>query len=158
MVGIVAPTLASPEGEWLMWAPLPGLLNRQPLALDDERHHLVLSLSGHELLMLEERDIARDFAGALRMEEDAIAALCLAMPGGDEDPDKAIARLQLERDLAVAALRLAGLHDFCDPALAGPVAMRGPMRFRQPSVLRQSVWQIVAQKRDQATTLEPAHA
>lgn len=158
MVGIVAPELASPEEGWLMWAPLPGLLNRQPLALDDERRRLVLSLSGHELLMLEERDIARDFAAALRMQEDEIAALCLIGPGGDEDAAGAMARLQEERDLAVTALRLAGLHDFCDPALAGPVAMRQMIRFRQPSVLRQSVWQIVAQKGDQATALQPAHA
>lgn len=158
MVGIVAPELASPEDGWLMWAPLPGLLNHQPMALDDERRRLLLSLSGHELLMLEERDIARDFAGALRMQPDEIAALCLLMPGDDEDAAGAMARLQQERDLAVAALRLAGLHDFCDPALAGPVAMRKAIRFRQPSVLRQSVWQLVAQKRDQATTLQPAHA
>ncbi|KQW42322.1 MULTISPECIES: hypothetical protein [unclassified Roseateles] len=157
-VAIVAPELASPEEGWLMWAPLPGLLNHQPLALDDERRRLLLSLSGHELLMLEERDIARDFAGALRAQEDEIAALCLLVPGDDEDAAGAMARLQQERDLAVAALRLAGLHGFCDPALAGPVAMRKAIRFRQPSVLRQSVWQIVAHKRDEATALQPAHA
>ncbi|MFN3859907.1 MAG: hypothetical protein ACK4R2_00370 [Roseateles sp.] len=158
MVAIVAPQLASPDDAWLMWAPLPGLLNHQPLALDDARQRLLLSLSGHELLMLEERDIARDFAGALRMQADEIAALCLLMPGGDADAEIAMAALQRERDLAVAALRLAGLHDFCDPALAGPVAMRGSLRFRQPSVLRQSVWQVVAQRQDQASVLLPAHA
>lgn len=158
MVGIVAPELASTEDGWLMWAPLPGLLNHQPLALDDECRRLLLSLSGHELLMLEERDIARDFSAALRTRADEIAALCLTVPGGDEDAAGAMAALQQERDLAVAALRLAGLHDFCDPALAGPVAMRKTIRFRQPSVLRQSVWQIVAQKGDEAQALQPAHA
>lgn len=158
MVGIVAPELASREDGWLMWAPLPGLLNHQPLALDDERRHLLLSLSGHELLMLEERDIARDFSAALRTREDEIAALCLTVPGGDEDAAGAMAALQQERDLAVAALRLAGFHDFCDPALAGAVAMRKTIRFRQPSVLRQSVWQIVAQKGDEAQALQPTHA
>jgi hypothetical protein len=157
--GIVAPALAAPDDAWLLWAPLPGLLNHQPLALDAERRHLLLSLSGHELLMLEERDIARDFAGALRTQADEIAALCIVLPAdGNDDASRAMALLQQERDLAVAALRLAGFHDFCDPALAGPVAMRGSIRFRQPSVLRQSVWQIVAQQQEQSTALQAGHA
>ncbi len=158
MVGILAPELASHEDGWLMWAPLPGLLNHQPLALDDELRRLLLSLSGNELLKLEERDIRRDFASVLRMQEDEIAALYLTLPGDIEDPVDAMARLQQERDLAVAALRLAGFHDFCDPALAGPVAMHKTIRFRQPSVLRQSVWQIVARKQDEAQALQPTHA
>jgi hypothetical protein len=155
-VGIGAPQLAAPDDAWLLWAPLPGLLNEQPLALDAERQRLLLSLSGHELLMLEERDIARDFAGALRLQADEIAALCLVLPGDDDAP-RAMALLQQERDLTVAALRLAGLHDFCDPALAGPVALRGSLRFRQPSVLRQSVWQLVAQRQADATRLQAGH-
>lgn len=156
MVAMGGSALAAPDDSWLMWAPLPGLLNRRPLALDAQRRCLLLSLSGHELLTLEERDIARDFAGALRTQPDEIAALRIALPTGEDDPSQALAQLQRERDLAVAALRLAGLHDFCDPALAGPVALRGSLRFRQPSVLRQSVWQLVVQQQGQVAELQPA--
>lgn len=153
-VSMVGSGLAAPDDIWLMWAPLPGLLIRQPLALGARRRCMLVSLSGHELLTLEERDIARDFAGALRTRADGIATLCIGLPANEDDPSRALALLQRERDLAVAALRLAGLHDFCDPALAGPVALRGSQRFRQPSVLRQSVWQLIARQEGESTELQ----
>jgi len=153
-VTMVGSGLAAPDDIWLMWAPLPGLLIRQPLALGVPRRCMLVSLSGNELLTLEERDIARDFAAVLRTQADEIATLCVGLPASEDDPSRALALLQRERDLAVAALRLAGLHDFCDPALAGPVALRGSLRFRQPSVLRQSVWQLIARQEGEATELQ----
>ena len=112
------------------------------MSLDDSGHRLILALSGAELLSLEERDIRRDFPAQISTIEGHIAALCLVI-GSDQadEPEQAMVLLQRECDLAVAALRMAGFHAFCDPALAGPVMMRGPVRFRRPSVLRQSVWQ-----------------
>ena len=143
MVAMAGTTLRSPDDDtWALWAPLAGLHVHQPMGLDDSGHRLILALSGAELLSLEERDIRRDFPAQASAIGGHIAALCLVI-GSDQadEPEQALALLQRERDLAVAALRMAGFHAFCDPALAGPVMLRGPVRFRRPSVLRQSVWQ-----------------
>lgn len=143
MVAMAGTTLGSPdEDTWALWAPLAGLHVHQSMSLDDSGHRLILALSGAELLSLEERDIRRDFPAQASTIEKHIAALYLVI-GSDQagEPEQALTLLQRERDLAVAALRMAGFHAFCDPALAGPVMMRGRVRFRRPSVLRQSVWQ-----------------
>lgn len=161
-VSLVASSLGSPDDAWLLWAPLPGLVNRQPLRVgyppDPRCWRMLLSLSGNELLSLEERDIRRDFAATLRLVEDEIAALCIVMHDAPDDSRATMSLLQQERDLVVAALRLAGLHDFCDPALSGVMVMRGQTRFRQPSVLRQSIWQIAMHKQNTAVVLRPEHA
>jgi hypothetical protein len=143
MVAMVGTTLGSPDDNtWALWAPLAGLHVHQPMSLDDSGARLIMALSGAELLSLEERDIRRDFPAQASTIEEHIAALYL-VAGSDQavEPEQALALLQRERDLAVAALRMTGFHAFCDPALAGPVLMRGAVRFRRPSVLRQSVWQ-----------------
>lgn len=136
--------LESPEGMFMMWAPLVGLRTRGPLTFDPMTRIMVLPLSGHELLQLEERDIARDFAGRMRTLPEEIAALAIVEPAvAGMNEQAAREKLERRRALAVVAMRLAGLHHFVDPSLAGSVVVQGPMRFRFPSALRQSVWQML---------------
>lgn len=143
MTALMATNLASEDGSWLMWAPLPGLHCSAPMTLDGTAHNMMLPLSGAELLSLEERDVRRDFPAQLYVVGEHLAALCLRLDES-EAPEQSAAFEQLtsRRDLAVTALRLAGFHGFCDPALAGPVLMFNSVRLRRPTVLRAAVWQL----------------
>jgi hypothetical protein len=144
IVGLAATNLSSPEGSWLLWAPIAGLHCKEPMTLDGSDARLLLPLTGAEVLELEERDIRRDFASRLNRLGEHLAALCLRLDRTQAgDDNEALQLLEKERDLAVAALRLAGYHAFCDPAHAGPVIMSGLVRLRRPAVLRQSVWQMM---------------
>jgi hypothetical protein len=144
IVGLAATNLSSPEGSWLLWAPIAGLHCKEPMTLDGSDARLLLPLTGAEVLELEERDIRRDFASRLNPLGEHLAALCLRLDRTQAgDDNEALQLLEKERDLAVAALRLAGYHAFCDPAHAGPVIMSGLVRLRRPAVLRQYVWQMM---------------
>lgn len=150
-VAMVATNLESPAGHYLMWAPLVGLRGTEPFAFADKPAPVVMALSGHEAMLLEERDIARDFAARARLVEEHVATLAIFLPEDDAaDETAALRALERQRDLAVAALRMAGFDTFHDPALAGSVMVRGPMRWRQPSVLRQSMWQMLLNDAEQA--------
>lgn len=141
--GLVGTNLASQDGQWLLWAPLAGLHTREPMTLDGTAAHMLLPLTGAELLSLEDRDVRRDFPAQLYTTDEHLAALCFGLPEVEApSANAAFAALERRRDLAVTALRLAGFHAFCDPALAGPVLMFNSVRLRRPTVLRATVWQL----------------
>lgn len=141
--GLIGTNLASEDGQWLLWAPLPGLHTRTPMTLDGTAAHRLLPLTGAELLSLEERDVRRDFPAQLYTVGEHLATLCLDLPEREApSANAAFAALERRRDLAVTALRLAGFDAFCDPALAGPVLMFNSVRLRRPTVLRAAVWQL----------------
>jgi len=143
-VSMVGSNLEAPAGQVLMWAPLVGLQCHEQFAFADAPAPVATPLTGHELLQLEDRDVARDTDGRVRLLEERIAAIALLLPAAQAaDETEGLRLLERQRDLAVVALRLAGFHSFHDPALSGSVMVRGAQRFRRASVLRQSLWQML---------------
>lgn len=141
---MVGSNLEAPPGQVLLWAPLVGLQCTEQFAFANAPAPVATPLSGHELLQLEDRDVARDTDGRVRLLGERIAAIALLLPAAEaQDETEALRLLERQRDLAVVALRLAGFHGFHDPALAGAVMVHGARRTRRASVLRQSLWQML---------------
>ena len=127
------------------WCPFIGLGGGRDLNVEfDGRRFGLTSLSGRDIISLEDKDIRRDFISQLGMIEHQVAALELSYEVTDADfhleQSDAIYREQAEiRDLLTTGLRLAGFDAFTDPELLGVYTYHGMNRYRQPSVLRQSI-------------------
>jgi hypothetical protein len=125
------------------WSPLIGLeaTTEAPLIRD---HHSVaiLYLSGEEMVSLEERDTRRDFIAQLLMVAQPTAVLTTGAFGQKPETTMVgLASLLRRRDLATAALRLAGFSEFYDPELLGVFVYQDSIRTRFPSVFRQTIEQ-----------------
>lgn len=143
----VTTTMAAPPEEEILWSPLMGLATTDEIPIGTIRPHIVAPLSSKELGQLEERDIRQDFLQSRRFDEVKRKA-----PNYRSvlfTPDQLVEdvrtntsteeQLTKEASNAVIAMRLAGLHRFSDPVLLGKYFYRGGTRYRQPTVLRQTV-------------------
>lgn len=129
------------------WSPLIGLeaTVEGALARGDDGV-AIMSLSGEEMVSLEERDTARDFIAELRVTAKPAAVVMTGARGQElETTMEGLAPLLRRRDLATLALRLAGFSEFCDPELLGVFVYQGSTRTRFPSVLRQTIEQKMRQ-------------
>ena len=137
------------EDTEFLWSPLIGLaVEADNQVIGTARPHVVMPLSARELGDLEDRDIRRDFLEGLMGYESVgkdigkARSVLLTVDRITEgmDPQTPMAeRLRNQVGNAVLALRLAGLHRFCDPDLLGKYFYRGTIRFRRATVLRQTV-------------------
>ncbi len=84
------------------------------------------------MLTLEDKDVRREL-GNLRMIDTPIGCLGVGHPSSDDDERDLVAMLR-KRDLAVAALRLAGFGAFVDPELLGTYIYDGVTRTIDTSV------------------------
>jgi hypothetical protein len=125
------------------WSPLIGLEATVEGALrrgDDGV--VIMSLSGEEMVSLEERDTRRDFIAQLRvMAEPAAVVMTGAHGQKPETTMEGLAPFLRRRDLATVALRLAGFSEFYDPELLGVFVYQDSIRTRFPSVFRQTIEQ-----------------
>jgi hypothetical protein len=122
------------------YAPLVGLGCRELQPLGTPPCPAIMSLSGNEIVTLEDRDTARDFLAQLRMLPKQYAGLAIYCNQADHaDEHSALRALRRTRTLAVCALRLAGFDGFIDPDLAGLHVLLDDRPLREPSVLRQTV-------------------
>lgn len=136
--------MEAPEGVVMNWVPLIGLAGADTFKLGDEPAVVFMPMTGPELLSLEERDIRRDFAAQLYAQHHPIACLSAGEKAADSDAAQALMpALERRRDLAVVALRLAGFGEFHDPELLGTYIFHGHIRYRRPTILRQSLLQDV---------------
>jgi hypothetical protein len=136
--------MTSREGHLMSWSPLVGLgINTgKMVSLGQPARAVVDTLSGDELLSMEDRDIVRDFAGEVRMVEHKHAVIgVLVSRNGDAYtlPDGEVYPLLRTGDLAVTALRMAGFKRFFDPELLGWYLYQAKERLRRPTIYRQSV-------------------
>ena len=124
------------------WSPLIGLQITMEGALSRAPEGVaIMTLSGEEMVALEERDIRRDFIGQLRFEAQPAAVLLAAIPG--ERAGVAMQNLTpllRRRELATVALRLGGFQKFHDPELLGIFVYQDLFRTSCfPSVFRQTI-------------------
>jgi TPR repeat protein len=124
------------EGSVVLFAPLIGLdFDDLPDAVIDAGFPLSWMWPS-QLGGLEDPDIRRDWISRDLTVLRPIACLALVAPG---DFDAALEPLRLRADLAVTALRLAGIAGFHDPDLLGVYARDGNgFRYRRPAVYRQT--------------------
>jgi hypothetical protein len=151
--------MEAPEGVVMNWVPLIGLAGDDEFKLDGGPLLLFMPMSGPELVSMEERDIRRDFAAQLYVPGVIRPIACFAAGEKAADPDTAQALfpvLERRRDLAVAALRVAGFDDFHDPELLGTYIFHGFLRYRRPTILRQTLLQMVRQEPAQRITAADA--
>lgn len=125
------------------WSPLIGLEATTEAALSVGHNGVaILYLSGEEMFSLEERDTRRDFIAQLLMAAQPTAVLTTGAFGQNPETTMVgLAPLLRRRDLATAALRLAGFSEFYDPELLGVFVYQGSIRTRFPSVFRQTIEQ-----------------
>jgi TPR repeat protein len=152
--GLVLRGPAIDEGDLVLFAPLFGL------ELDDLPD--LLLEAGFPLSWLwpwqvgdfEDPDIRRDWMARQTSSARVIGCLALRAPAERFDVDAALAPLRRRVDLAVMALRLAGLAIVQDPDLLGVYARDGTGgRHRRPSVYRQTIFRL---RFDPTDALEPA--
>jgi hypothetical protein len=148
MVAVVASQtgMQAPEGKTLSWSPLIGLGAESPIAFGQQDAPLLMPLTGPEVLSMEDRDVRRDFVALLQMPGDQPVASVLAVAAQSPEPDNqdaTIQKLLRTRDLAVVALRLSGLTTFHDPELLGSYVYEGYIRYRRPTVLRQTLLEML---------------
>ena len=135
------PSSASPDQPdaegWaaVVFAPLPGL---QTTWLPET--FPLTSLTGNQVLGLEDPDVRRDFVAQRALTQYAcIAIACPGEPSGDRrDVEPVVAAARPFVADAVAALRLAGFSGFVDPELMGDFALSGSCRYRLGTIYRQT--------------------
>jgi hypothetical protein len=138
-----------PHGKILMWVPLIGLANDDTFVIDGERTVLFTPMTVTELISLDERDIRRDFVAQLH-DRDLAPIACFALLEPDDEPfDIRMSVLKRRRDLVTVALRICGFHSFHDPEFFGTAVFRKHVRFRRPTVFRQTLMQMFARKTEQ---------
>lgn len=128
------------EGAVASWSPLLGLACDETLAVP-ECGFTIVPLNAVELIELEERDIKRDFVNQLRTN-DALEISPVKRIGCIGLFDKGhhdLGDLKRRRCQAVAVLRLVGFSKFIDPELLGWFIYEGMMKYRTPTILRQSI-------------------
>ena len=148
-VFVAASTMASmngPEGMLLSWSPLVSLYTADTFSIGEEGDPLfpvIMPLTGIELLSMEDRDIRRDFAQLIN-DGHPISVLTTIVAKLDRSyTEREIDLLLRVRDVAVLALRLAGVNMFYDPALLGSYIYDGYLRLRRPTVFRQTILQML---------------
>jgi hypothetical protein len=138
------------EGAVASWSPLLGLACDETLGVR-EGGFAIVPLNAVELVELEERDIRRDFISQLR-SNDALGVLPVEQIGCIGLFDKGrhdLADLRRRRSQAVAVLRLAGFSKFIDPELLGWYVYEGMVRYRIPTVFRQSILKTIVHEPDE---------
>lgn len=148
VVAQVGATMAAPEGTSLLRSPLLGLhCGQEAVAIGRTDPDVLMPLSIHELAELEDRDVRRDhfmrIVGGVATGDlpDEGRSVLLTRIGPDDTPPDGVLAAQANRGLAatVTALRACGFTSFMDPALLGNFCYHGPVRLRQPTVLRQTI-------------------
>ncbi len=145
IVGSPFSPMSAPEGMMISWSPLVHLGTNDTFALDQRRADgdfppMIMPLSGSEIVCLEGKDIARDFIAQLHLHWQPVAGLATGIKAHESvDREAATCRLLRERDLATVALRLAGFTAFHDPELLGSYVYDGLIRYRLPTVFRQTL-------------------
>ena len=132
--------LSPPEGHSVSWSPLLGLeYAGDPMPLPGLGASLI-TLTPHEIISMEEKDIQRDFIAKFLMTDLSVAGIVVGARTGGRlvVDDDLMAQLLLPRDAAVTGLRLAGLRAFVDPELLGWYVHQGSLRYRRETVLRQT--------------------
>ncbi len=138
------------EGVVASWSPLLGLACNETLAVR-EGSFAIVPLNAVELVELEERDIKRDFIGELRVKGALETQLvqpvgCIGLfDQGRHD----LADLKRRRRQAIAVLRLAGFTKFIDPELLGWYIYEGMVRYRIPTIFRQSILKTMVHEPDE---------
>jgi hypothetical protein len=128
------------DGVLLSWSPLVGLGIENPFVFGIEDSPIIVPVSGSEIVSLEEKDIGRDFIAQLHISGKPIACLALEAKTDDlVDREDLLQQLLRKRDLAVIALRLSGFNAFHDPELLGLYIYEGRLRYRHPTVFRQTL-------------------
>lgn len=136
--------VATPKGQLSFWCPLIGLnLEKDMIFKVDNRYFNLTTLNGNDVVNLEDKDIRRDFISRIRVIDHQVATLQLSFPVKEDfhmNIDHPFFTEQAEiRNLLTIGLRLAGYTKFIDPELLGGFAYHGYGRYRQASVLRQSI-------------------
>jgi hypothetical protein len=154
-------SMTGQEGQLISWAPLVGLEGTGNYPLGRDPAAILMTATPVELERMEERDIARDFIRGQVMENDSVALLGLftespevPQPGSDQKFEL----LARHRNLAVIALRMAGFRTFVDPELLGDYVYWGNLRYRRPTVLRQTVLMRLGGEANQRQRLGPDDA
>ena len=136
---------ATTEENLTFWCPLIGLETNRGLDINmKDRIFELTRLSGKDVVSLEDKDIRRDFISQLGVIEHGVATLELSYHITEKSfhltTDDVIFKEHFEvRNLLTTGLRLAGFRNFVDPELLGVYTYHGISRYRQPSVLRQSI-------------------
>ena len=155
-----AQTASANENTLLYWSPLAGMETTQEIPVPSMPASFTF-LGANDIISLEDKDIRRDFMAKITMTEISTAAICLSYDTrtvgfyevtADSD---ILNRFENIRNLVVTGLRLAGFKKFIDPELLGNFMYKGNMRYRQRSVLRQSVYMDLC--KEPAETLLPEH-
>lgn len=154
VVAVAPAMMGAPEGGDVLWSPLIGLkLESDFYPVGTPPRYSLMPLSSSEIMEMEDRDIRRDYlAGVfakseLFEDEGGSQSVVLGVFGNaahTNTRDKSLAvmqKLMVEASVVVIALRLAGLDIFRDPALLGGYYYAGQIRYRWPTVLRQTVLQ-----------------
>lgn len=143
--------MTAPEGSIISWSPLIGLgaktlTNETSLKFGSGEFSapILMPMSGSEILSMEDKDIRRDFVAELRVHSEPVAGILAGMRP-DEGVDLASSTTQLlsQRDQAVLTLRLAGFSAFVDPEKLGEFVYEGKTRYRRPTVLRQTILEMM---------------
>lgn len=149
VTGTVVPgtRTGSPDNDILLfWSPLAAMETAMEIYIESFPATFTWLDTANSMMSLEDKDIRRDFMGKMRMENKPVAAIKLAYRIRSEDGDinehsRIVHSFQFYRNLLVTGLRLAGFKHFVDPELLGIFMFKGEsLRFRQPSVLRQSIY------------------
>lgn len=131
-----------------LWSPLIGLtIEGDAQVLGSIRPQVVMPLSARELTELEDRDIRHDYLESIEgfeLIDPTLGAgrsvlLTVEEPVLDADNETVAEQLTVEVGNTVMALRMAGLHQFSDPALLGRYFYKGNIRYRRATVVRQTV-------------------
>ena len=145
--------MSAPSGQVFSWSPILGLGCDESLPIKNGKF-MIYPLSNVELVALEEKDISRDFINKLRVNEliehpEQSQSCCIALIDfGKHD----LAKFEKQRELAVATLRLCGFHKFIDPEYAGWFIYEERIRFRIPTIVRQSFYMEAAKSKVQTIT------
>jgi hypothetical protein len=150
-------SMDAPAGTMLSWAPLVALGTADTFMLGETTPPVLMPLTGRELLSMEDKDVRRDFAQRIGFEGKNIAVLMTTLPKTPTlELDAAIATLLRSRDLGVVALRLAGFSAFHDPEPLGYFVYDEVVRLRKPTVLRQTLLQMVLNEPDETIAASDA--
>ena len=136
------------EGVNLLWSPLLGLqCDVEAAKIGRDEPDALMPLTISELSELEDSEVRRDhFArveAGVRLGQfpDEGRSVLMTMIGPEETPADDVIAAYAHKGVAasVIALRACGFTKFVDPALLGNFVYNGPIRLRQPTVVRQTM-------------------
>jgi hypothetical protein len=130
-------TMAPDEGTRLSWSPLVGLTCEGTLEFGGNSGVVLTSRDPSTILTIEDKDVRREL-GNVMLIETPVACLGISRSLADDEAE-AVAQMLRTRDLAVVALRLAGLSAFVDPELLGSYVFEGVARTIDTTAFSQTI-------------------